>query len=35
LTREDGATLGNLAAYLASDYAAYVTGAVIGIALDD
>lgn len=35
LTRDDGATLGNLAAYLASDYAAYVTGAVMGIALDD
>lgn len=35
LTREDGATLGNLAAYLVSDYAAYVTGAVMGITLDD
>lgn len=35
LTREDGATLGNLAAYLVSDYAAYVTGAIMGIALDD
>ncbi|WP_198040492.1 SDR family oxidoreductase [Sphingopyxis sp. QXT-31] len=35
LTSETGDTLGNLAAYLASDYAAYVTGAVIGIALDD
>lgn len=35
LTRETGKTLGYLAAYLASDYAAYITGAVIGIALDD
>ncbi|WP_260582879.1 SDR family oxidoreductase [Sphingopyxis sp. PET50] len=35
LTRETGDTLGHLAAYLASDYAAYVTGAVVGIALDD
>lgn len=35
LTREDGPTLGNLAAYLVSDYAAYVTGAVMGIGLDD
>ena len=28
-------TLGNLVAYLASDYAAYVTGAVMGVGLDD
>jgi NAD(P)-dependent dehydrogenase (short-subunit alcohol dehydrogenase family) len=35
LTREDGETLGRLAAYLVSDYAAYVTGAVMGITLDD
>ena len=35
LTRDGGDTLGHLAAYLASDYAAYVTGAVLGIALDD
>lgn len=35
LTRETGETLGNLAAYLVSDYAAYVTGAVMGIGLDD
>ncbi len=35
LTHETGETLGHLAAYLASDYAAYVTGAVMGIALDD
>lgn len=35
LTRETGDTLGNLAAYLLSDYAAYVTGAVMGIGLDD
>jgi NAD(P)-dependent dehydrogenase (short-subunit alcohol dehydrogenase family) len=35
LTREDGATLGHLAAYLVSDYAAYVTGAVMGVTLDD
>ena len=35
LTRETGETLGKLAAYLASDYAAYVTGAVMGITLDD
>ena len=34
-TGEDGETLGNLAAYLVSDYAAYVTGAVMGIGLDD
>jgi NAD(P)-dependent dehydrogenase (short-subunit alcohol dehydrogenase family) len=35
LTREIGDTLGHLAAYLASDYAAYVTGAVMGIAHGD
>lgn len=35
LTRETGDTLGRVAAYIASDYAAYVTGAVMGIALDD
>ena len=35
LTRDTGNTLGNLAAYLVSDYAAYVTGAVMGIDLDD
>lgn len=35
LTRETGDTLGHLAAYLASDYAAYVTGAVMGIGVDD
>lgn len=34
-TGEGGETLGNLAAYLVSDYAAYVTGAVMGIAHDD
>ncbi len=35
LTRDSGETLGHLAAYLVSDYAAYVTGAVMGIGLDD
>jgi NAD(P)-dependent dehydrogenase (short-subunit alcohol dehydrogenase family) len=35
LTRDAGETLGNLAAYLVSDYAAYVTGAIMGIDLDD
>lgn len=35
LTVVQGETLGNLVAYLASDYAAYVTGAVTGIGLDD
>ena len=35
LTHETGDTLGHLAAYLVSDYAAYVTGAVMGITLDD
>jgi NAD(P)-dependent dehydrogenase (short-subunit alcohol dehydrogenase family) len=31
LTNANGAELGNLVAYLASDYAAYVTGAVMGV----
>jgi len=31
----EGDTLGNLATYLVSDYAAYVTGAVMGIDLAD
>lgn len=35
LTRDTGETLGHLAAYLVSDYAAYITGAVMGIGLDD
>ena len=35
LTRRADETLGNLAAYLVSDYAAYVTGAVLGVGLDD
>jgi NAD(P)-dependent dehydrogenase (short-subunit alcohol dehydrogenase family) len=35
LTFDQGETLGNLVAYLASDYAAYVTGAVMGVGLDD
>jgi Dehydrogenases with different specificities (related to short-chain alcohol dehydrogenases) len=35
LTREVGPTLGHLAAYLVSDYAAYVTGAVMGVGIDD
>lgn len=35
LTLAHGGTLGNLVAYLASDYAAYVTGAVMGVGLDD
>jgi len=35
LTSSKGETLGNLVAYLASDYAAYVTGAVTGVGLDD
>lgn len=34
-TNAEDTTLGNLVAYLASDYAAYVTGAVMGIGLDD
>lgn len=35
LTFDRSETLGNLVAYLASDYAAYVTGAVIGVGLAD
>ena len=35
LTLETGETLGNFVAFLASDYAAYVTGAVTGIGLED
>lgn len=35
LTLEHGETLSNLVAYLASDYSAYVTGAVMGVGLDD
>lgn len=35
LTHEQGDTMGNLAAYLVSDHAAYVTGAVMGVGLDD
>jgi hypothetical protein len=35
LTHSKNATLGNLAAYLLSDYAAYITGAVIGIDSDE
>jgi NAD(P)-dependent dehydrogenase (short-subunit alcohol dehydrogenase family) len=35
LTRTHGETLGNLVAYLASDYAAYVTGAIMGVGVDD
>ena len=35
LSHAAGATRGNLAAYLLSDYAAYVTGAVMGIDCDD
>jgi NAD(P)-dependent dehydrogenase (short-subunit alcohol dehydrogenase family) len=35
LTTETGETLANLVAYLASDYAAYVTGAVMGVGLGD
>jgi len=34
-TRADDETLGNLVAWLASDYAAYVTGAVMGVGLND
>lgn len=34
-TFDAGETLGNLVAYLLSDYAAYVTGAVMGVGLDD
>ncbi|MEN9717138.1 MAG: hypothetical protein RIQ99_16 [Pseudomonadota bacterium] len=35
LTLARGEALGNLVAYLASDYAAYVTGAIMGVKLDD
>ncbi len=35
LTRTHDETLGYLAAYLVSDYAAYVTGAVMGVGVDD
>jgi NAD(P)-dependent dehydrogenase (short-subunit alcohol dehydrogenase family) len=35
LTAEQGETLGQVAAYLVSDYAAYVTGAVMGIGLGE
>lgn len=35
LSNAKGPTRGNLAAYLVSDYAAYVTGAVMGIDCDD
>lgn len=35
LTRETGDTLGQIAAYLVSDYAAYVTGAVMGVHPDE
>jgi NAD(P)-dependent dehydrogenase (short-subunit alcohol dehydrogenase family) len=35
LTQDSGETLGNLAAYLVSDYAAYVTGAVMGTGLGE
>ena len=35
LTHTCGNTLGNLVAYLASDYAAYVTGAVMGVDCHD
>lgn len=35
LTSAECATLGNLVAYLLSDFAAYVTGAVTGVGLDD
>jgi NAD(P)-dependent dehydrogenase (short-subunit alcohol dehydrogenase family) len=35
LTNENGPALGRMAAYLLSDYAAYVTGAVMGIGLND
>lgn len=35
LTTSHGETLGHLAAYLVSDYAAYVTGAVMGVGIDD
>lgn len=35
LTQRTDETVGNLAAYLVSDYAAYVTGAVMGVDSDD
>lgn len=35
LTHANNATLGTLAAYLVSDYAAYVTGAVMGVDAND
>lgn len=35
LTNDGGPALGAMAAYLLSDYAAYVTGAVMGIGVDD
>ena len=35
LTHRDDAVVGRLAAYLVSDYAAYATGAVMGIDTDD
>lgn len=35
LTNDEGPALGRLAAYLLSDYAAYVTGAVTGVGLGD
>jgi len=35
LSHAEGATRGDLAAYLVSDYAAYVTGAVMGIDCND
>ncbi len=35
LTHESGKSVGRLAAYLLSDYAAYVTGAVMGVGLGD
>lgn len=35
LTHDRGEAFGNLAAYLVSDYAAYVTGAVMGVGLND
>ena len=34
-TTAENATLGNLVAYLLSDYAAYVTGAILGVGIDD
>jgi len=35
LTHRDDATVGSLAAYLVSDYAAYVTGAIMGVDEND